>query len=177
VDRIARGHPVRVLRPCFGDPECSKARPPCHARGTGRAGKLPKTEDVIFGATPTIGSLGAALNASLGGVSISALPQISLGQPKAPPGYSLQQSQVAQYSKNVYAVLLNGLAAQLGPAGTSVGSSIARENLLGPFGTPPPPAGTAAGIPYAPGANHNDYAAQVMASLRSLAGNGSIFQK
>jgi hypothetical protein len=132
---------------------------------------------MIFASAPAVGSLGAALNANLGGVSISALPAISLSQHRAPPSYSLQQSEVAQYSKSVYAVLVNGLAAQLGSAGTSVGSSIARENLLGPFGTPPPPAGTAAGMPYSPGANHNDYAAQVMASLRSLAGNGSIFQK
>jgi hypothetical protein len=131
---------------------------------------------MIFGSTPAIGSLGAALNANLGGVKVSALPAISLSQHQAPPAYSLQQSEVAQYSKNVYAVLVNGLAAQLGSPGTSVGASIARENLLGPFGTPPPPAGTAAGIPYSPGANHNDYAAQVMASLRSLAGNGKIFQ-
>ena len=132
---------------------------------------------MLFGSTPAIGSLGAALNANIGGVSLSALPHLSLSQRQAPPAYSLQQSEVAQYSKNVYAVLVNGLAAQLGPVGTSVGSTIAEGNLLGPFGHPPPPAGTAAGIPYAAGANHNDFAASVMASLRSLAGNGKIFQK
>ncbi|MGH7659454.1 MAG: hypothetical protein ACRENA_00875 [Vulcanimicrobiaceae bacterium] len=132
---------------------------------------------MIFGGTPSIGSLGAALNASIGGVSLSALPALNLSQHQAPPAYSLQQSEVAQYSKSVYSVLLNGLTAQLGPDGTSVGGAIARENLLGPFGTPPPPAGTAAGIPYTAGANHNDFAAQVMASLRRLAGTGSIFQK
>ena len=132
---------------------------------------------MIFGSAPAIGSLGSALNANIGGVKVSALPPVSLNQPQAPPAYSLQQSEVAQYSKNVYAVLVNGLAAQLGPVGTSVGSTIAEGNLLGPFGHPPPPAGTAAGIPYAAGANHNDFAASVMASLRSLAGNGKIFQK
>lgn len=132
---------------------------------------------MVIASTPTIGSLGAALNANIGGVTVTQLPATSLAQPKAPPAYSLQQSEVAQYSKNVYAVLVNGLVAQLGSDTTSVGSDVARENLLGPFGMPPPPAGTAAGMPYAPGANHNDFAAQVMASLRSLAGNGKIFQK
>ena len=132
---------------------------------------------MVIASTPTIGSLGAALNENIGGVTVTQLPASSIAAPKAPPAYSLQQSEVAQYSKNVYAVLVNGLVAQLGSDQTSVGSDIARENLLGPFGTPPPPAGTAAGMPYAPGANHNDFAAQVMASLRSLAGNGKIFQK
>ncbi|HTX02352.1 MAG TPA: hypothetical protein VMD07_01625 [Candidatus Acidoferrales bacterium] len=128
----------------------------------------------MISSVPTIGSLSAAIGSTLGATSISALSHVSLDQAASPASYSLQQSQVAQYSKNVYSVLLNGLSANLGAG--SVGGSIARENLLGPFGTPPPPAGTAAGIPYAPGANHNDYAAQVMASLRSLAGNGQIFQ-
>ena len=127
----------------------------------------------IFGSVPAIGSLNAALNANIGGVSISGLGKVVLNQAAAPPGYSLQQSQVAQYSKSVYAVLVNGVAANLG--GGAAGQ-IARLNLVGPFGAPPEPAGAAAGIPYAPGANHNDYAAQVMASLRSLAGNGKIFQ-
>lgn len=131
---------------------------------------------MLIASTPAIASLGAALNESVGGIVISALPAATLGSSKTPASDSLQQSQVAQYSRSVYAVLLNGLAAQLGSSGTSVGSAIARENLLGPFGAPPPPAGTAAGIPYAPGANHNDFAAHVMASLRSLAGNGKIFQ-
>lgn len=130
----------------------------------------------MISSVPTIGSLTAAVDTTLGATAVTSLPHVVLSQPSAPPAYSLQQSEVAQYSKNVYSVLLNGLTAQLGGDGTSVGGAIARENLLGPFGTPPPPAGTAAGIPYAPGANHNDYAAQVMASLRSLAGNGQIFQ-
>jgi hypothetical protein len=128
----------------------------------------------MISSVPTIGSLSAAIDSSLGATAISSLSHTVLNQPAAPAEYSLQQTQVAQYSKSVYSVLLNGLTAQLG--GTSVGGSIAKESLLGPFGTPPPPAGTAAGIPYAPGANDNDYAAQVMASLRSLAGNGQIFQ-
>jgi len=132
---------------------------------------------VVLASTPAVGSLGTALNENIGGVAVTQLPPISLNQPKAPADVSLQQSQVAQYSKNVYAVLVNGLVAQLGSDQTSVGSDVARENLLGPFGMPPPPAGTAAGMPYSPGANHNDFAAQVMASLRSLAGNGKIFQK
>jgi hypothetical protein len=130
----------------------------------------------MISSVPTIGSLSAAIDTTLGATAVSALSHTVLSQPAAPAAYSLQGSEVAQYSKNVYSVLLNGLAADLGPGDTSVGGSIARENLLGPFGTPPPPAGTAAGIPYSPGANHNDYAAQVMASLRSLAGNGQIFQ-
>ncbi len=130
----------------------------------------------MISSVPTIGSLSAAIDTTLGATAVSALAHTQLNERAAPPGYSLQQSQVAQYSKNVYSVLLNGLTAQLGPDGTSVGGAIARESLLGPFGTPPPPAGTAAGIPYSQGANHNDYAAQVMASLRSLAGNGQIFQ-
>jgi hypothetical protein len=130
----------------------------------------------MISSVPTIGTLSAAIGSSIGGTAVSSLSHTVLNEPAAPAGYSLQQSQVAQYSKSVYSVLLNGLTAQLGPDGTSVGGSIARESLLGPFGTPPPPAGTAAGIPYSQGANHNDYAAQVMASLRSLAGNGQIFQ-
>lgn len=130
----------------------------------------------MISSVPTIGSLSAAIGSSLGATAVSSLAHTVLDQPAAPRAYSLQDSEVAQYSKNVYSVLLNGLTAQLGPEGTSVGGSIARESLLGPFGTPPPPAGTAAGIPYAAGANHNDYAAQVMASLRSLAGSGQIFQ-
>ncbi len=130
----------------------------------------------MISSIPTIGSLSAALGSTLGATAVSQVSHTVLNERAAPPGYSLQQSEVAQYSKSVYSVLLNGLTAQLGPDGTSVGGSIARESLLGPFGTPPPPAGTAAGIPYSPGANHNDYAAQVMASLRSLAGNGQIFQ-
>ena len=126
----------------------------------------------MISSVPTIGSLSAAIDTTLGATAVTGLSKTVPDQKAAPPAYSLQQSQVAQYSKSVYSVLLNGLVAQMG----SVGGSIARENLLGPFGTPPPPAGTAAGIPYSAGANHNDYAAQVMASLRSLAGNGQIFQ-
>lgn len=131
---------------------------------------------MIISSAPAIASLASALNTNVGGVTLSALPASTLATPQAPPGYSLQQTQVAQYSKSVYSVVLNGLAANLGPDGSSVGSSIARENLLGPFGTPPPPAGSVAGIPTAPGATNDDYASHVMQSLRSLAGNGSIFQ-
>lgn len=127
----------------------------------------------MISSVPTIGSLSAAVDTTLGATAVSNLPHVVLSQPTAPPAYSLQQSQVAQYSKSVYSVLLNGIVAQ---EGSGAAGEIGRENLLGPFGAPPAPAGTAAGIPYAPGANHNDYAAQVMASLRSLAGNGQIFQ-
>jgi len=95
-------------------------------------------------------------------------------KPATLPANSLTESQVTQYSKSVYSVLLNTLTAQLG--GGAVGGAIAQENLLGPFASPPPPAGSVAGIPVAPGASHGAYAAQVVASLRSLAGNGQIFQ-
>ena len=131
---------------------------------------------MIIAGTPTISSLGAALNANIGGVSLSALSGAQLQQHQAPPAYSLQQSEVAQYSRNVYAVLVNGLAAQLGTSQSSVGSAIAELNLRGPFGTPPPPASNVAGSPVAPGASNADYAAHVVASLRSLAGSGKIFQ-
>ncbi|MBV8073829.1 MAG: hypothetical protein JO140_00265 [Candidatus Eremiobacteraeota bacterium] len=129
---------------------------------------------------PALGSVSTAVLAGSnvpGGYAISAIltPTASF----APPDYSeysLQLSQVAQYTKNVYSVLVNGVAAEVGGTpGSNVGSQIAQQNLAGPFGAPIPPAGTAAGIPYAPGANHNDYAAAVMASLRSLAGNGTLF--
>ena len=117
---------------------------------------------------PVISSLSTAVLANAGGVTLSAVAP-GVANEQGPP------AEVAQYSKSIYAVLVNGVAAQAGP-GDSAGAAVAREVELGPFGTPPPPAGTAAGIPYVAGANHNDFAANVMASLRSLAGNGSIFQ-
>ncbi|MGA3036746.1 MAG: hypothetical protein ABSE64_04600 [Vulcanimicrobiaceae bacterium] len=120
----------------------------------------------------TVGYLSPVVN-SIGAPSIAATGHIGLTEASVPQT-SLDASQVAQYSKSVYSVLLNGLVARLG--GTSVGGSIAQENLVGPFANPPAPAGSVAGIPIAPGADHNEYAAQVMASLRSLAGNGQIFQ-
>jgi hypothetical protein len=120
----------------------------------------------------TVGYLSPVVN-SVGAPSIAATGHIGLTQASV-PDTSLDASQVAQYSKSVYSVLLNGLVARLG--GTSVGGSIAQENLVGPFANPPAPAASVAGIPIAPGADHNEYAAQVMASLRSLAGNGQIFQ-
>jgi hypothetical protein len=120
---------------------------------------------------PAIPSVSSALDANLGAVTFA---RVAVNAPSA-SDTSLQATEVAQYSKSIYAVLVNGVAAQAGP-GDSAGAAVAREVELGPFGAPPPPAGTAAGIPYVAGANHNDFAANVMASLRSLAGNGSIFQ-
>ena len=130
---------------------------------------------MVFSSVPSLASIGTALASGIGGVTISGVQPPAAPYLEAPPSYSLHQSQVAQYSKNVYSVLVNGFTADIsGP--NSTGQTLATFNNLGPFGAPPPPAGTAAGAPYAPGANHNDYAAQVMASLRSLAGNGQIFQ-
>jgi hypothetical protein len=131
--------------------------------------------EVVFSSVLSIASIGTALASGIGGVTISGVEPPAVPYLQAPPAYSLHQTQVAQYSKNVYSVLVNGFTADVsGP--NSTGQTLATFNNLGPFGAPPPPAGTAAGEPYAPGANHNDYAAQVMASLRKLAGNGSIFQ-
>lgn len=123
-------------------------------------------------APPAIGAAGSTVQAP-GTVSPPTLSSLRQKQLEAPSTVNLLQSQVASYPKNVYSVVLNGIAAN--QAGGAAGE-IARRNLVGPFGAPPPPAGTAAGIPTAPGANHNEYAASVMASLRSLAGNGKIFQ-
>jgi hypothetical protein len=126
-------------------------------------------------AAPAIGSPDASLRAIGGPTVINGLsgtsPPAALQAPD--PKYSLQDSQVAQYSKSVYSLLVNGVAAN---QGAGAAGEIAHLNIEGPFRMPPPPAGTAAGAPYAPGANHNDYAASVMASLRSLSGNGKIFQ-
>jgi len=125
---------------------------------------------MIIASTPAISSLSTALNANIGGVTLTALPAPTLAEPRAGAAYSLQQSQVAQYSRNVYAVFINGVAANLG-------SAVAHENLVGPFGSPQPPAGTDAGVPIAPGASNDEAAsAAVMSSLRNLAGNGKIFQ-
>ena len=107
------------------------------------------------------------------GVTPPTLGTIQTAQLETPSTVNLLQSQVASYPTNVYSILLNGIAANQG-GGTA--GEIAHRNLVGPFGAPQPPAGSAAGAPYAPGANHNDYAAAVMQSLRSLAGNGQIFQ-
>ena len=179
-DRIARRHPVRGAAPASATQSIPEAAPGVKPRfaagGTSEERPTCRNLKKMISSVPTIGSLSAAIDTTFGATAVSGLSYTVPNEPAAPPAYSLQHAEVAQYSKNVYSVLLNGLTAQLGPDGTSVGGSIARESLLGPFGTPPPPAGTAAGIPYSPGADHNDYAAQVMASLRSLAGNGQIFQ-
>lgn len=130
---------------------------------------------VVFSSVPSVASLSTALASGIGGLTLSAVEPPAVPYLEAPQAYSLHQSQVAQYSKNVYAVLVNGFTADIsGP--NSTGQTLGTFNNLGPFGAPPPPAGTAAGIPYAPGANHNDFAAAVAASLRSLAGNGKLFQ-
>ena len=124
-------------------------------------------------APPAIGSVGSVVQAP-SAVSTPTVSQVVTAQNKTPSTVNLLQSAVASYPKNVYAVVLNGIAANQG--GGAAGE-IAHRNLVGPFGAPQPPAGSAAGLPYAPGANHNDYAAAVVQSLRSLSGNGKIFQK
>jgi hypothetical protein len=124
---------------------------------------------------PAIASLGSALASSVGGIALSGVMPPTVPYLEAPPAYSLHEAQVAQYSRNVYAVLVNGLVVQLAGASASPGGAIAEENLLGPFEAPLPPAGSAAGVPYAPGADHNDYAVAAAAALRALAGNGRIF--
>ena len=124
-------------------------------------------------APPAVGAPGLTIRAP-SAVTTPTVGQVAAAQSKTPSTVSLLQSQVASYPTNVYSLLLNGIAANQG--GGAAGE-IAHRNLVGPFGAPQPPAGSAAGIPYAPGANHNDYAASVMQSLRSLAGNGKLFQK
>ena len=124
---------------------------------------------------PVDNALAASLSPTLS--AIPAAQTVNSAAPPPPSPFVSEQvslQNVAQYSSNVYSVLANTISANQAPM-NSAAYHLAQINLNGVAFTPPPPAEEAAGIPYVAGANHNDFAAQTMASLRSLSGNGTLF--